>query len=479
MTTTDIAVSLTRNSSIPLSQQLSSEIEQLIDRGVLRGGTKLPSVRVLAEAHSTSTHTVVEAYSHLVARGVVLSRRGSGFFVAENATKSSVSEVAKLRESLDPKKLGQELMSDAPTSSVRLGGGPVGSDWVDYIELESAVRKISRGLLPRFGALGTTQGYAPLREMLARQLSQRGIKAATSNLLLTNGATQAIDLLIRLLVKPGQTVLIDDPGYFQTVWALKVRGAHIVGVPRNLDGPDVAAFEKICAELKPSIFFTQSALQNPTGSMLSLSVAHDLLRAAEKHGVTIVEDDVSADLAPENSPRLAMLDQLNRVIYLGSFSKTLTPSLRVGYLATKRTDFLEELVTLKLISCYASCEPNEAIVHSLLADGHYARHVRRLDRRLQERAATAIARLEQDGFRIDQPYIGGTFVWMKQVDIPDAMALTNQASRMGMLLAPGCAFRPNLELSPYLRFSLPLCTDSALDMLSKAVSATKKELRRG
>jgi DNA-binding transcriptional MocR family regulator len=472
MTDTDIAVTLVRGINTSLAQQLSAEIEKLIGRGTLRAGVRLPSVRSMADSHGTSTHTVVEAYSYLVARGVVLSRRGSGFFVAEQGEPTIVAEVAKLRESLDPKRLGQELMSDAP-SSVRLGGGPVSSDWVDYIELESAVRKISRGLLPRFGALGTTQGYAPLRETLARQISQRGIKATSSNILLTNGATQAIDLLIRLLVKPGQCVLIDDPGYFQTVWALKVQGAHIVGVPRNLDGPDVAAFERICAELKPAIFFTQSALQNPTGSLLSLSVAHDLLRVAEKYGVTIIEDDVSADLAPENATRLAMLDQLHRVIYVGSFSKTLTPSLRVGFLATKRSDFLEELVTLKLISCYASCEPNEAIVHSLLADGHYARHVRRLDRRLQERAIEAISRLEQEGFELDQAYLGGTFVWMKHKAFDDAMTLTNQASRMGMLLAPGCAFRPNLESSPYFRFSLPLCTSSALDMLSRAVAAAK------
>lgn len=467
MSDTPGRITLSRNGALPLTRQIASQIEALVKRGELRVGQRLPSVRTFAAAHATSTHTVVEAYSYLVARGVAVSRRGAGYYVAERGDSPALVSDSRLRESLDPRRLGREILADSP-ATLRLGGGAVSSDWVDHIELDSAFKKISRGVLPRFGSYGTTQGHAPLRELLAKRLGAKGIRTTTAGILMTQGATQALDLAIRFLVKPGQTTLMDDPGYFQTTWALKTQGASVVGVPRLTDGPDPRAFEELCIRTKASVFFTQSALQNPTGSVLSLAVAHEILQIAERHSVTIVEDDVSGDLVPDSSPRLAMLDQLRRVIYIGSFSKSLSPSLRVGYLATNRAELTEELTHLKMLSSYVSCEPIEAIVHSLVADGHHARHVRRIDRRLKERAAAVIPRLAQLGFLMDanQPYAGGTFVWVRHRDFSDAMLLTDRASAAGILLAPGCAFRPNQEDSPHFRFSLPLCTEQAMNALA-------------
>lgn len=471
MSATPAQITLSRNGALPLTRQIASQIESLVKRGEWRPGQRLPSVRAFAAAHSTSTHTVVEAYSYLVARGVAVSRRGAGYYVAERGDSPVSGSHSRLRESLDPRRLGREILADSP-ATLRLGGGAVSSDWVDHVELDSAFKKISRGVLPRFGSYGTTQGYAPLRELLAQHLGAKGIKTTAAGILMSQGATQALDLVIRLLVKPGQTVLVDDPGYFQTTWALKTQGASVVGVPRLAGGPDPQAFERLCIQTKAMVFFTQSALQNPTGSVLSLAVAHEILRIAERHSVVIVEDDVSGDLVPDTAPRLAMLDQLRRVIYIGSFSKSLSPSLRVGYLATNRAELSEELTHLKMLSSYVSCEPIEAIVHSLVADGHYARHVRRIDRRLKERASMVIPRLAQLGFSmdVDQPYVGGTFVWVRHRDFSDAMTLTDRASNSGILLAPGCAFRPNQDESPYFRFSLPLCVEQAMNALAGVVT---------
>lgn len=472
MSNTDCAVTMPRDGSGPLSRQLAAHLRALIKGGRYAAGQRLPSVRALAASNALSTQTVVEAYAQLMAAGFVVSRRGSGYFAAERGSKPGPALV-RMREQLDPRRLGREVLTDT-SAIVRLGGGGLSPEWIDHVEIESALRRCARGVLPRFGAYGSTQGYAPLRALLASGLGAKGIQVPASHILMCHGATQAIDLAIRVLTRAEQTVLVDDPGYFQTTWALKVHGAKVVGVPRTDSGPDPQAFERLCVETGAKVFFTQSALHNPTGSMLTLGVAYELLRTAERHGVTIVEDDVSGDLAPDTAPRLAMLDQLQRVLYIGSFSKTLSPSLRVGYLATRREDLLDELTRRKLVSSYVSCEPNESIVHTLMVDGHYARHVRRLERRLKERALQALPALQALGFvpGQNQPsYAGGTSLWLRHRSGADALTLANEAAASGILLAPGCVFRPNEESSQFFRFVLPLCTERAIAALAGVVQA--------
>lgn len=462
---------LDRRSGEALSRQLATHIKASIKLQRHAPGHRLQSVRDLAARHGLSTQTVADAYSQLIASGLVVARRGAGYFVADFRAAGSGDGPAQRSEQLDPRRLSSEVLT-GDKAVVRLGAG-VSPAWADHAELEGAWRKSLRGGLGRFADYGGTRGYEPLRLAVAEALKSNGIHVPAGHILLTSGATQAIDLVIRRFVQPGDTVLVEDPGYFQTQLALRTQGARIVGVPRTEQGPDTAALERLCEEFRPRLFFTQSALQNPTGSVLSLATAYEQLRIAEKWDLTIVEDDVSGDLAPEHSPRLAMLDQLKRVIYVGSFSKTLTPSLRVGYLATARADLAEALAQIKLVSTFVGCEPNEAFIHGFLQDGHYARHVRRLRQRLLERATSASARLGQLGFMADPrfPYRGGTFLWARHQAFPDAMVLADSAAQAGIFLAPGCAFRPNQEASAYFRFALPLCDGPAIDALARFLKA--------
>jgi DNA-binding transcriptional MocR family regulator len=171
---------------------------------------------------------------------------------------------------------------------------------------------------------GDPFGYLPLREHLALTLSELGIAASASQLVLTQGTSQALDLIMRHFVKPGDAVLVDDPGYYNLFGNLRLHGARLVGVTRNAHGPDVAALEELAKEHRPRIYFTQSAMQNPTGTDMSPHVAFRVLQLAEKFDFLVVEDDIFCDLQTRKTPRLAALDQLNRENIIGQSARRLS-----------------------------------------------------------------------------------------------------------------------------------------------------------
>ena len=152
-------------------------------------------------------------------------------------------------------------------------------------------------------------------------LGDIGISAQASQILLTTAASQALDLLIRLLMRQGDTALVDDPGYYNLFGILRLHGVRIIGVPRKPDGPDIDALDRLAAQHQPKIYFTQTVVQNPTGKTMTPHIAFRVLQVAERCDFTVVEDDVCSDLQRALTPRLATLDQLNRVIYVRSFRR--------------------------------------------------------------------------------------------------------------------------------------------------------------
>ena len=323
-------LSLTLSSDGPLAEQIVTGIKRQIDDRLLRPGTRLPSIRGLAESHKVSRFTVVEAYDRLVAMGYLHSRRGAGFYTA--AARTEPSQPAPSRDH----KRNEELvwlirrLLEAGEDTILAGGPWLPNSWLD----EAGIRQSLNALARKNGAYlleyGNPFGYLPLREHLVLLLAELGITAQPGQILLTHGTSQALELVIRYLLKPGDTALVDDPGYYNMFGNLRLQGVQMLAVPRNPDGPDIATLERLAAEHRPKVYFTQSVMQNPTGSDMSPHVSFKVLQAAERHGFFVVEDDIFCDLQVKATPRLATLDQLNRVIYARSFSKTLSGSLRVG-----------------------------------------------------------------------------------------------------------------------------------------------------
>lgn len=455
-------VTLRRNTARPLVDQIVEGIIRAIDGHDVRPGAKLPSIRNFAKDHGVSRFTVVDAYDRLVAQGYLSSRRGSGFYAIDPHPHHSIPDQGvNYRNNEEVVWLIRRLL-DSGHDLTLIGGPWLPRSWLD----EAALRKGLRHLAGQDGDhildYGHPAGFGPLREQIAEVLlPEIGIKASPSQILLTTGASQALDLVIRHLLKPGDAVLVDDPGYYNLFGNLRASGIRLISVPRGLEGPGVDVLEAKAAETHPKLYFTQSVLQNPTGTSMSPAVTHRVLQAAVNHDFLVVEDDIFSDLSLENIPRLATLDQLSRVIYLRSFSKTLSGSMRVGFIASSPL-LIQSLTETKMVTSITTSLLAEKLIHQMLTDGHY----RKLTARLRTKIGDANSRLhdafDKIGITTIAPDNPSMFLWGRYRDIEDSLPIAEHASHEGLLLAPGTVFRPSLQPSPWMRFNVAVCDNPAV-----------------
>ena len=440
-----------------LTEQIVNGIRRLIDDRELRPETRLPSIRQFATEHDVSKFTVVQAYDRLVASGHIQSRHGAGFFVCKPA--QAVEPGARrvwLDKATDVLWL---LRRQAREFHFKYLPGVewLPPRWLKDNGLERAMRRVAfRGARSLLSGYGEPRGYPPLREDVRRRLTELGIDVHADQILLTAGIVGAIDLVGRYLVRPDDVVLVDDPGCFRTFGSIRTLGATIHGVPWTDTGPDLAALEEIARTHRPRLFVTTPIVQNPTGYSISQGTAFRLLQLAERYDFYILEDDVDGTCHPNPPPRLASLDQLNRVIYVNGFSKALSPRLQVGFLAAHR-DLVEGLVDLKMLTQTVTSEFSERLVHEVLIQGHYRKYRARLLASLREARDEALRGLEAIGLRLAGDDSHGLFAWMDAPGVADTAPLAEAAARRDMLLAPGAIFSPDARRSTKMRFNVAFC----------------------
>ncbi|BCP56023.1 GntR family transcriptional regulator [Kaistia sp. 32K] len=440
----------------------------------LPAGAKLPSIRALAKTLQVSTSTVVEAYERLVAEGLIRSRPGSGFYVASAAAPLALSEIGPPRDrAIDPLWVSRQSL-DAATGDLMPGCGWLPPDWMPEAGMRRALRGLARADETALFDYGTPLGLPPLRQWIARRLAEKGVEAPPNQILLTDSGTQSIDLICRLLVGPGDVVLVDDPCYFNFQALLRAHRVTIVGVPYTPAGPDVEAFAKVCAEAKPRLYITNSAIHNPTGATLSPVTAHRILKLAEQHGLTIVEDDIFADFELTPAPRLAAFDGLERVIEIGSFSKTLSASARCGFIAA-RPDWIDRLVDLRIATSFGGGRLNAELTLSLLRDAGTRKHLEGLRLRLARAMAEVSARLRGIGLK---PWIepeAGMLLWCRLPGDLDAADVARAALAEGVILAPGNVFSVSQTAGSYLRFNVSQCGDARVfSVLERAIRQSQR-----
>jgi DNA-binding transcriptional MocR family regulator len=446
------------DSSAPtsLTEQIVASLQDRIKRGTLAEGARLPSVRGLAQSCGVSPFTVAEAFNRLVAAGWIEARRARGYFVAP---RPSVAAPSPTRAEVDDAWILQRMYENDGLS-LPAGGGWLPPDWLYEDGVRAALRHLAKAEGSSLVRYGHPQGLPALRGHLQWRLAMRGIDSTANQIVLTHGASQGLDLAMRLLVKPGQTVLVDEPGYSTLLAALSLYGANVVGVPRTANGPDVATLERIAAAYKPVAFFTNSTLHNPTGTTTSAAVAHQILRVAERHDFRIVEDDPFADLLNPAPPAIASLDGLQRVIYLGSFSKTMSPALRVGYFLAD-ADTVRRATQLKMASNLTGSEIAEAATLHMLTDGHHRTHLERLREKLGEAQSRVCTRLAELSWKPFHRPTGGLFLWAEAPAELDADQLANAAATAGIALAPGRFYMVG-ESTRHFRFNAAWADDSRL-----------------
>lgn len=435
-------------------------VSERIDRLDLTSGARLPSIRRMAVGCGASRHAVVDAYDRLAAHGYVVARPGAGVYVAEGRRRRAPPPEPRERRGYEVAWLIREVL-ETSDDWLKVGGPWLPDDWLDVEGLQQVVRSLARGDPGHLFRYGPPLGYPALRHELQGLLGRLGVEAGPDQILTTGGSSHALDLIVRALVRPGEAVLVEDPGYYNLFGFLRFHGARLIAVPRRPDGPDVSALREQAIRSGARIFFTQSALQNPTGSDTSPAVAYRLLEAARELDLVLVEDDTYADADPAPGPRLASLDQLERVIYLRSFSKTLSGSLRVGFIAAS-PERIDYLANIKILSAISTSQFAEKAVCRILADGHHARYLKRLHARLAEARGRALEVLRGAGMEVFVEPRGSNLLWARFPGVEDAARLAPIARAQGVILGLGAVFRPNLEPSPWMRFNVALCDDPRL-----------------
>ena len=287
------------------------------------------------------------------------------------------------------------------------------------------------------------------RRALAARLADHGVKALPGQIVTTLGATQALDVVTRALLRAGDAVLVDEPGWPVEYARLAALGLRMLPVPRGEDGPDLNVMAQLLRAHRPRLYITVSVLHNPTGASLSLAAAHRLLKLAQAHDLHIVEDDSYSHLAPAHLPRLAALDGLERTIYVSGFSKILAPNWRVGFIAAPPA-FVDRFVDTKLLGTLTTPALTEQAIAHCLELGLLRRHAERVAVRLDAARARAVRLAEGAGCTFAAPP-RGLFGW---VDTGvDTERLAQVMLDDGWLLAPGALFHSTHRPTTLMRIN--------------------------
>lgn len=462
---------LMRSSALSLTEQLVARFTERIKNRLLAAGTRLPSVRQCAQQHGVSPHTVVAAYDQLVATGLVEARKQRGFYVRDlylflepnkHLTGVNIAQTAtKLIAPADANPSLRERTGLAQRMHARIdatalirgmfqgrqglgserqqpGMGVFPPEWLASDFMGAAVRKVTQNkiLLDVSLKYGEPLGDSGLRQALSVKLRDLSIDVPPERIITTVGATHGLDIVSRTLLKAGDCVMVEEPGWAVEYARLDAMGMRILPVPRGPLGPDLQVMERYCQEHAPKLYVSVSVYHNPTGYCLSPGSAHHVLQLAKQYGFYIMEDDTYSHIAPAHSTRLCALDGLKRTIYVSGFAKILAPNWRVGYVAAP-SDLTERIVDTKLLSSLTTPALLEKALAICIEQGHLRRHAERIKTRLEAARARSVKLALQAGCTFAaEP--AGLFGWVDTGVDTDTLA--QRMLDEGYLLAPGALF---------------------------------------
>lgn len=434
----------------PCYRQLAEHLRAAIASGRIAPGQKLPASRDLAASLGLGRNTVTRAYETLVDAGCLRAHVGQGTFVTPGrGVAPPKAPLGFAWEGLFSLGIRSQTIPAALRASARgvarfdFRPGLVERAHLPVAALQRAFGVAITRRLREVTGPPDPLGFPPLRAAIADALSARGIAGGPDDVMVVAGAQQALDLLGRVLLDPGDTAVLEQPGYFGAALAFGARGANLVGVGVDEDGLRTGELARVLAARRAKLVYTTPAVQSPTGVSLAESRRRELLALADAHQVPVVEDDYDAELRLGGPalPALKSLDRAGQVVYVGTYSKALLPGLRVGYVVAHRA-LLARLVLARVAAGLQGNTLCEAAVAELLASGALERHVRRVRRRQRERRDALLAALDASlprGFHAPTP-AGGTSVWLTLPSVFDGEALEQEARQRGVAYLRGDAF---------------------------------------
>lgn len=464
---------LLKTASQSLTEQLAGRFAERIRDRLLAPGARLPSVRQCAELQGVSPSTVVAAYDQLLAQGLVEARKNRGFFVREMVPARGQESAATSARPVQPVTGDGPVRRPGPVNATALirgmfhkvsdkpqpGMGVLPAEWLESTFMPAAVRRVTgtRALHDFSSQYGEPLGDTGLRRALATKLAALSVPAEPEQIITTVGATHALDIVSRTLLRPGDPVMVEEPGWAVEFARLTALGMRLLPVPRRADGPDLDVMAKYCALHKPKLYVSVSVLHNPTSYCLSPGSAHRILQLANQHDFHIVEDDTYSHIAPPHASRLCALDGLRRTIYVGGVAKILAPNWRIGFLAAPPA-LLEPLLDTKLLATLTTPALLEKALALCIEQGQLRRHCERIRTRLDVARSRSVKLALQAGCRFAaEP--AGLFGWVDTGVDTDVLA--QRMLDEGYLLAPGALFHAQRQPCTLMRINFATTQEAA------------------
>lgn len=448
-------IPINRQASKAIYLQIRDHFNRLIRSGTLQTGDRLPSIRSLSKTIQVNKLTVIEAYSLLEADSLIYARPGSGYFVNPITTNAQQikSNFSPIQEVVIPEnrsisffeiyQLSVQVKSNSKAIDFS-SGFPIASGLKD---LQRHARRAMKQVTESLFNYDFPQGQATLRQQIAKMLIQLGLEVSPNNLIVTNGSKQGLSLVMNYYLQPGDWIITESPTYYGTLEIIENIGARIIGIPMQSSGINLELLEQYLKSHRPKLIYTVSTLQNPTGITTTLHHRQKLLALAEHYQCLILEDNAYEGLNFEPvPPPIKSLDSSDRVIYTGTFSKTLMPGLRVGYLLATGKHY-QPLLEQKLFHDLHVSTVSQAIVSEYLASGHHRHHLNHL-RASNLSSRNAMLQALADYFPQEATWTipnGGLFLWVQLPAEISLVSLAHQAWSKNVFVYPGRPFFPGQE----------------------------------
>lgn len=444
-----------------LYEKLADEIARSIRDGVLRVGDKLPSVREACATRGVSPSTVFQAYYLLEARGLIRARPRSGYYVNTRGDSLPPEPDTSHPDGESTELAISERIFDILGSVRNRDVTPLGSAFPS--PLLFPLPRLAQAMaahLKRQDPLDTMEDLSPGNPALRRQIALRylidGMDVGVDEIVITNGALEALNLCLQAVARPGDTVIVEAPTFYGALQALERQGLKALEVPTHpRTGVDLDAMESAIKRHRPKACWLMTQFQNPLGSLMPDDKKRQLVELLARHEIPLIEDDVYGELyfgAARPVPAKAY-DQHGLVLHCSSFSKCLAPGYRIGWASAGR--YTQRVQRLKLSSTLSASGPAQGALAEYLEQGGYDRHLRRLRETLQAQQdlmANAIAQGFPAGTRVTRPQ-GGFFLWLDMPAAVDALALHRQALARGISVAPGPIFSASGQFGNALRLN--------------------------
>ena len=483
-----IEIAVDKKSSTPVYQQVSQYFKNMISQGRISEGYRLPPERKLAKTLGVNRTTILNAYKDLKEAGLVAGHVGRGTTVLPLTaeTEPSSRDIQPLRWPLLLRQQAalpwEGIIRDLHALTERkdviiLSIGLPALELVPTALMRDAEQAIIAERGPEAFSSGPCEGLIGFRAALAALMAHRGAPCDPEEILVTSGSQQAIDLIARILLEPGDTVVVEEPSYFGALNVFRQAQARLLGVPVDRNGMRTDLLESLLQRHRPKFIYTLPTYQNPSGALLSLERRRQLLELAYRFRVPVVEDDIYHDFSYGEAPppTLKALDDAGFVIYVSSFSKVLSPGLRIGWIAAPST-LLHHLVLAKQFTDLHSPTLSQLLIERLLTSGEFLRHVRSLRETYMHRRDAMEKALQAEapeGVSWTKP-TGGFYFWCRLPDVPQAALLTRAGEEQVSYL-PGVSCYVHEPAEHRIRLSYAHCPT---DQIHEGVARLMRALRR-